>query len=337
MKRRLPLAPDPEAAVPAARGLTRRQLLQVAATLGLSASAVAAGLALHGRDANGGRPPPARLRDHRVPAAAGAVELAIARGPDAADNVRRAVEALGGMAAFVRPGDRVLIKPNVGWNRLPDQAANTQPEVVAQVVKMVRAAGAARVWVSDFPVNNPERCFERSGIRAAVGAAGGDLVLPDGGSFRDVEVGGHVVSLAEVIWPLVDADKVINLPVVKQHGLSRATLGMKNWYGVVGGHRARMHQAIHRAIVDLAAFVRPTLTILDGTRALVANGPSGGSLDDVRRLDTVAAAVDPVALDAFGASLLGLAPADVGFIVEAEKAGLGRSAWRSLKVSEVGG
>jgi len=337
MKPRLPLASDPVTAAPTPSGLTRRQVLQVATTLGLSASAVAAGLALSGRDTSAGRPPPARLRDHRVPAAPGAVELAIARGPDAVENVRRAVEALGGMAAFVRPGDRVLIKPNVGWNRLPEQAANTQPDVVAQVVRMVRAAGAARVWVSDFPVNNPERCFERSGIRAAVGGAGGDLVFPDGGSFRDVEVGGHVVPLAEMLWPLVEADKVINLPVVKQHGLSLATLGMKNWYGVVGGHRARMHQAVHRAIVDLAACIRPTLTILDGTRALVANGPSGGSLDDVRRLDTVAAAVDPVALDAFGASLLGLAPAEVAFIVEAEKAGLGRSDWRSLKTSEVGG
>jgi uncharacterized protein (DUF362 family) len=123
--------------------------------------------------------------------------------------------------------------------------------------------------------------------------------------------------------------------VVKQHGLSRATLAMKNWYGVLGGHRARLHQDIHRSVVDLAAMMKPTLTVMDATRILLANGPSGGNLDDVKRLDTVAASTDEVALDAFGASLLGLAPAEVASIALGEQAKLGRADWRSLKVEEI--
>jgi uncharacterized protein (DUF362 family) len=317
------------------KGLTRRQALHLAATAAAAAGTTALGVALVGRKPGG----PARLfsgRDHRV-ARPGGVELAIAHGSDAAANVRAAVAALGGMAAFVRPGDRVAIKPNVGWNRLPEQAADTSPEVVTELVRLVRSAGAAKVWVTDSPVNDAERCFTRSGIRRAVLDAGATLVLPDAGAFRDAAVGGLVVRVAEVLWPLLEADKVLNVPIAKQHGLTGATLSMKNWYGIVGGQRARLHQDIHRAIVDLAAFARPTLTVLDATRVLLRNGPSGGSPDDVAQRNTVAASTDQVALDAFGAGLLGLSPGDLGCVVLGERAGLGRADWKSLRRAEIAG
>ncbi len=209
-------------------------------------------------------------------------------------------------------------------------------ELVAEVVRLVAAAGASQIWVADVPVNTADRCFERSGIGRAAREAGARVVLPGSGAFREVEVAGATLRTAEVLWPFVDADKVINLPVAKQHGLSAATLAMKNWYGVLGGHRARLHQEIHRSVVDLAAMMRPTLTVLDATRVLLANGPSGGSLADVKRLDTVAASTDEVALDAFGAGLLGIPAAEVGSIALGEQAALGRAAWRSLKVEELG-
>jgi len=314
---------------------TRREVLaRVAGTAAAAAGVTGAGLALVDRE-----PAPPRiatgLGDHRVERAGGAVGLAIARGKDPAVNVRRAIEAMGGMGAFVRRGERVVVKPNVGWNRLPEQAANTEPAVVAEVVRLALGAGAAQVWVTDVPVNTAERCFARSGIAEAARAAGARVVLPTDGGFRLVSVAGATLREAEVLWPFLEADRVINLPVVKQHGLSRATLAMKNWYGILGGHRARLHQDIHRSVVDLAALVKPTLTVMDATRVLLANGPSGGSLDDVRRLDTVAVSADEVALDAFGASLLGLSPADVGSIALGERAGLGRADWRSLRVEEI--
>jgi len=317
------------------RPFTRREALQVTTTLGAGLAVLGAGLWLRRRYDQPHAAPSLVIRDHRLERPKGLVELAMAHGPDAAKNVRRALEAMGGMGAFVKNGDKVVIKPNVGWNRVPEQAANTNPDVVEEVIRQVKAAGASKVWVSDSPVNTAERCFERSGIKKATGDANGTLVMPDGNAFREVKVEGQVLKAADVLWPIVEADKVINLPLPKHHGLTRATLSMKNWYGVLGGHRVRLHQDLHRSIVDLAMMVKPTLTILDATRVLMANGPTGGSLADVKRLDMIAVSVDPVAIDALGAELLGLAPEDVGYIVEAEKAGLGTSKWKTLKYEDV--
>ncbi|MBN2361237.1 MAG: DUF362 domain-containing protein [Deltaproteobacteria bacterium] len=328
---------DQQASAPP-RVYTRRQAIgRVAATSAAALAALGLGAGLLGRRDRSSGVERRVIRDHRVARSAGAVELAIARGPDAAANVRRAIAALGGIEAFVRRGESVAIKPNVGWNRLAEQAANTNPEVVAEVVRLCLGAGSGAVWVTDYSVNDPERCFVRSGIAAAASAAGARVVLPDKSGFREVAAGGEILQAVDVLWPLVDADRVINLPCVKQHGLSLATLSLKNWYGAIGGHRVRLHQDIHRSIVDLAALFKPTLTVLDATRVLTANGPSGGSLDDVERLDTVAAGVDEVALDAWGCTLLGLVPTDVGFVAEAQRRGLGRADFRSLRVEEIAG
>jgi uncharacterized protein (DUF362 family) len=328
MKRKAPVAQPP-------RPFTRREALQVGLTAGAGLAVVGAGLWLRQRHDEPRAAASVVIRDHRVERPKEAVALAMAHGPDPQKNVRRALESMGGLAAFIKKGDRVLVKPNVGWNRVPEQAANTNPDVVEEVVRQALAAGASKVWVTDSPVNSAERCFERSGIKQAIGAANGTLVMPDGNAFREVRVEGQVLKVADVLWPLVEADKVINLPLAKHHGLSRATLSMKNWYGVLGGHRVRLHQDLHRSIVDLAAMVKPTLTILDATRVLMANGPTGGSLADVKRLDLVAVSADQVAIDALGAELLGLNPEDVGFIVEAEKAGLGTSKWKTLKYEDI--
>jgi len=315
----------------------RRAFMRVGITSALAVGSVALGLGLRARDGHGKKKALPKLKDHRVPKVQGAVEMAIVRGPDAAANVRRAVAAVGGMERFVKKGERVVVKPNIGWNRLPEQAANTNPEVVAEVVRLVAAAGAGKVWVTDVSVNTAEQCFTRSGIEKAAKAAGAIVVRPDAPNFREVDVSGKLLKTGDVLFPFVDADRVINVPLVKQHGLSGATMAMKNWYGVLGGQRVKLHQNIHLSIVDLAAMVKPTLTILDATRILLANGPTGGSLADVKQMDTIAVGTDEVALDAFGATLLGLVPGDLGFIIEGMKAGLGTSDWRSLKTEELGG
>jgi len=319
--------PDPE----------RRAVLRVGLCAALACGSVGLGLALRTREGHGKSKDLPKLKDHRVAKVAGAVEMAIARGPDAAANVRRALEAMGGMGRFVKRGERVVIKPNIGWNRLPEQAANTNPDVVAEVVKLVAAAGASKIWVTDVSVNTAEQCFARSGIEKAAKAAGATVVRPDATAFREVDVSGKLLRTGDVLFPFVEADKIINVPVVKQHGLSGATGALKNWYGVLGGQRVKLHQNIHLSIVDLAAMIKPTLTVMDATRILLANGPTGGSLADVKQMDTIAVSTDEVALDAFGAGLLGLSPNDLGFIVEGMKAGLGTMNWRSLKTEELGG
>jgi uncharacterized protein (DUF362 family) len=320
------------------RSFSRREILtRIVTTSSAAAATVGLGTWLVGRDTGASDVELVTMRDHRVARPSGAVDMAIARGSNPGANTRAALAALGGIEQFIARGDRVVIKPNVGWNRKEEQAANTNPAVVAEVVRQVKSTGAASVWVTDVTVNNAERCFSRSGIRAAAEAAGAEVILPSEARFRPTAVGGETLRVADVLWPFLEADKVINVPLVKQHGLARATMAMKNWYGVLGGHRVRLHQEIDRSIFELTAMMKPTLTVLDATRVLMANGPSGGSLDDVKRFDTVAAGVDEVALDAFGASFLGVAPASLGYLALGEAAGLGRRDYRNLKLAEVSG
>ncbi len=248
---------------------------------------------------------------------------------------RQAVDALGGMGRFVSKGDVVWVKPNIGWDKRPEQAANTNPDVVAALVTMCLAAGAKKVVVSDNATNSAQRTFPRSGIQEAALKAGAECDFLDPRKFRAMAIKGKVLSEWEVYSEVVEANKLINVPIVKHHGLCRATLGLKNLMGVVGGARNRFHQDLTNTLPDLAAFLKPTLVIVDAVRVLTANGPVGGNLADVARKDTVVASVDQVAADAYSATLLGLKPQDVGYVVEAAARGLGKIDFESLSPKRV--
>ena len=194
---------------------------------------------------------------------------------------RKRSKIWAGSSRFVSRQDVVVIKPNIAWDRTPEQAANTNPEVVAEVVRQCWQAGAKRVIVTDVSCNEPRRCFQRSGIQAAARAEGAEVILPDPELFREVDMGGVVLKSWPVFTPFLEADKIINLPIAKHHVLTGATLGMKNWYGILGGERNRLHQQIHQSLVDLANFMLPTLTLMDCYRILLRNGPTGGNLEDV--------------------------------------------------------
>ncbi|NOZ78497.1 MAG: DUF362 domain-containing protein [Acidobacteria bacterium] len=305
----------------------REALLRISAALAAGGAVTAGGIFFHDRRivSPSARPVPDWRTDeaHLPPGV-------IARGSDPAANVRRALDALGGVDRFVARGHTVLIKPNVGWDRLPEQAADTNPQVVAELVRLSLAAGARRVIVADISCNDPARSFEHSGIGPAARAAGAIVLVGPKIRLVRTRTGGPAAGL-EVMEALLDADRVINVPVVKQHSLSLATLGMKNWFGVLGRGRARLHQNINHSIAELAATFRPTLTVIDATRILTANGPQGGSLADVREVHALAAGIDPVACDAWGATLLGLEPRRVGYIAAAEGRGLGRADPRLLE------
>ncbi|HPC84386.1 MAG TPA: DUF362 domain-containing protein [Thermoanaerobaculaceae bacterium] len=309
--------------------LSRREVVLRLASTGLAAAAVGGGaLAFHNRQ---GRTTAARaVPDWRMPGVSGLPPAVAVRGPDPAGNVRRAVEALGGMTRFVKPGEVVVIKPNVGWDRLPEQAANTDPHVVAELVRLCRGAGARKVIVTDNSCNDPRRCFARSGIGAAARESGAEVVDTTAAVWAPAALAGYSTGL-EVMEHVLAADRVINVPVVKHHSLSRVTIGMKNWMGVVGRGRNRLHQSIHRAVAELGAMFRPTLTVIDATRVLMANGPTGGSLGDVRAVGAVAAGIDPVACDAWGAAQMDVDPATLPFLAEAEQRGLGRGDVRAVK------
>ncbi len=315
---------------------TRREFVR---DLGITATA-AAGFTVLGLVSHSDEPmhrvarEVAKLKKFRVRLPEARPQLAVVHGVHVESMVREALALLGGIQHFIARGDKVLIKPNVGWDRQPEQAANTNPEVVAAVVRLCRDAGAGEVWVTDVSLNNPQRCFFRSGIEAAAREAGAAVLLPSGNDFVDTDMGGDLLK----IWPVAryyhEADKVINLPVVKHHSLCGGTLAMKNWYGVLGGRRNQLHQRIHTSIVDLANALRPTFTLLDATRVLKRNGPTGGSLDDVVVENTIIAGLDEVAIDAYGLKYLGLKPDQAPYLALGEKRGLGVVNWRGLRMEE---
>jgi uncharacterized protein (DUF362 family) len=261
-------------------------------------------------------------------------ELAVAQGGDPAALVGRAFEALGGARRFISRNDIVVIKPNVGWDRTPEQAANTNPALVAEVVRQCLQAGAARVIVTDVSCNEPRRCFERSGIGTAARSAGAQVLLPEPRLFREIDLRGDVLRSWPVLQPFLEADKLINLPIAKHHSLTGCTLGMKNWYGILGGQRSRLHQRIHESLADLADFMRPTLTILDCYRVLLRNGPTGGNVEDVALKRTVLAGTDPVALDAWAAKAYWDIDAQhLPYLKMAAGRGLGRVDFENVRTS----
>jgi uncharacterized protein (DUF362 family) len=344
-------ARSPDASADVARVTRREMLVRTATTVGVLAAAAAGARALW--DMGGFdvvRSGEARqVRDYRiVERDAQNAQLAVARaaakeaGDDSPhptatpeDLVRRAVEAMGGMGKFVSRGDVVVVKPNIGWDRMPIHAANTNPDVVAAVVKMAFDAGAKKVVVADGSCNDPNRCFQRSGIWRAAYALGADVVLPQEHRFRTMRLKGDVLDEWPVFTALVDADKVINVPIAKHHNLAKYTGAMKNWYGVLGGRRNRLHQNIDTSIADLATFMRPTLVVMDAWRVLVRNGPQGGNIDDAKDMHTVIASVDQVAADAYGCTLIGQKRENLDYLAMGEKRGLGTMRWESLRVREV--
>jgi uncharacterized protein (DUF362 family) len=298
----------------------RRAFLKACAIAGAAAEAAASGL-----NAFAAPPPLMSVAKYRSSPAApdGVAE-------EAKRLTRQAIDALGGMGRFVSKGDVVWVKPNIGWDRRPEQAATTNPDVVAAIVEMCYQAGSRKVFVSDNPCNEAQRTFPRSGIQQAAEKAGAQSFFLDERKYKKMAINGRLIKEWEIYTEAVEANKFINVPIVKHHSLCKATLGMKNLMGIIGGPRSRFHQDIDKTLADLAAFIKPTLVVMDAVRVLMANGPVGGSLADVRRADTIVAGVDQVAVDAFGATLLGHKPQEIGYIVEAAGRGMGKIDFASL-------
>lgn len=243
--------------------------------------------------------------------------LSIATGDEARIDamVRAAVGGLDvqlGMRRFVAANDIVVIKPNAGFDRPPNLGATTHPEVLRTVIRLCREAGAGRVIVTDYPIESPEACFARSGIGSVAMAEGADLAWPSPGAFESLTVrvraardrGEGLEHWPVFTRPLRQATKLVGIAPVKDHNLAGGSMQLKNWYGLLGGRRSQLHQAIHEVISDLALVFSPTLVIADGTRVMMRSGPTGGRLSDVQpggllNRPVVVASVDPVACDAW--------------------------------------
>lgn len=250
-------------------------------------------------------------------------DLAVVEGSSHSKITEMAIDALGGIRSFISRGDVVVIKPNMAWDRTPEQAANTNPEVVATVVRLCLEAGAKKVKVFDRTVNDPRRCYVQSGIMDAVKKFGADIFYVDNRKFKEMTINGEVIKTWPLYTEVFEADKVINIPIAKHHSLARLTMAMKNWMGIMGASRRQIHQRLDESLADLSMIVKPTLTILDATRILLRNGPQGGNLEDVKVLNTVIAGIDQVAVDSYGATLFGMKGEDLGYVRIASQRGIG--------------
>jgi uncharacterized protein (DUF362 family) len=264
----------------------------------------------------------------------GAPDLAAITAESPAEATKAAVAALGGMKKFVSKGDKVIVKPNIGWDRVPEMAACTNPEVVAALVAMCLDAGAKDVTVMDNTTNQAQRCYVRSGIQEAARRAGGKVLFADEHRLKKVPLKGEWLKEWDVFQDFLEADRIINVPIAKVHSLCRLSMSMKNWLGAIGGARNQLHQKLDEAIVDLQAFFKPTLTVLDAYRILVRNGPQGGRPSDTELVKTVVAGRDAVAVDALGASFFGVAPRELLYLRLAQERGLGKFELEKLRVEK---
>ncbi len=340
---------DPQPAS-AASGLTRREMLiRGGTTVALAGAAVVGAKLLYDPVGDAGLQPPEpiTLKDYfaeikggypasapRISAAFGAPEY-LAQPEKLLQMVRAAVGGLDekagdqGIRRFIRKGDTVCIKPNVGFDRGPALGATTNPDVVRAVIRLCREAGARRIIVADNPIEDPAACFAKSGIKAAAEAEGAEVIIHADSHDAPVQVRPgppdavrhESLGTWPIFWkPLKEADKVIGVSPVKDHNLCFASMGMKNWYGLLGGRRNQFHQAIHNIISDLGFMMKPTLVIADGTRVMMKNGPTGGRLEDIKiggaaGAPAIVASVDQLACDSWCLQkLLGRDPANLQYL-----------------------
>ena len=251
-------------------------------------------------------------------------DLAVFTGDDPAANVRAAVEALGGMGAFVKRGQTVAIKPNMLTARAPEYAVTTNPDVVAALVTLAFEAGARDVVVFDRPTAPPRNVYEVSGIADAVKSAGGRMKILYDRDFERIEIPeGRVLTSWPFAVPAFDADVFINVPIAKTHGLAGLTMSIKNLMGIMGSTRGLIHQDFSQKIVDVNTLVRPHLVVLDAYRILTAHGPSGGNLSDVKQTRQVIIGTNQASVDAYGTTLFGMKPTDLTYLKVAGARGIG--------------
>ena len=309
-------------------GVTRRQFLRFLGVAGAGAILAACGA---------GETPESETASPAEPTKVPEAYLAVARGSDPVAITMAAVAAIGGIERFVKQGADVIIKPNICTDYYPyEYGATTNPEVVATLVRLCLGAGAKQVRVMDMPFGGTEEsAYAKSGIAAAVAAAGGAMELMNRNKFQEAPIpDGQSIQSWVFYKPILDADVVINVPIAKHHSLSRLSLGGKNLLGVVQDPE-RFHASMGKRIADLVGAVRPSLTVVDAVRTLMRNGPTGGNLDDVRLTNTVIASHDIVAADAYAATLFDLTGADISYVKAAAERGFGTLDLNSIKIEEI--
>ena len=250
----------------------------------------------------------------------------------------KAIDSLGGMEAFVKKGQSVVVKPNIGWDVSPERAGNTNPLLVKRIIQHCIAAGASVVYVFDNTCDKWDQCYATSGIKQAVSDAGGKLAPGNQESYyQQVEIKqGKKLQSAKVHELILESDVFINVPVIKHHSSAGLTLAMKNLMGVVWDRMFWHRNDLQQCIADYATFYRkPHLNVVDAYRIMLRNGPRGVSPADVSLQKQLLLSTDMVAIDAAAAKIFGKEPSDIAHIKIAEQMGVGRADLNSLKINRI--
>lgn len=261
-------------------------------------------------------------------------KLIVSQGTDPDSLIEKGFAALGGIGALVKKGSTVVLKPNFSVPRKPEEAATTNPALVAAVVKQCFAAGAKMVNVIDYPFQSPPVCLNNSGIKAAVEAAGGKAyAINEQRFYTKVDAGGKILKTMLFSADVLNADVFINFPILKHHNTTNLTIGMKNMMGLIWD-RGYFHRTdLTQCIAELMAFHKPDLTIIDATRGIINNGPTGPGT--IREWNQVIFGVDPVAADSYAAVLFGHKPEDIEYIAAAAQLGIGEKDLSKITVVKV--
>jgi uncharacterized protein (DUF362 family) len=272
-----------------------------------------------------------------TPQSDGTYNLAAIRGGDPIAMFEKAIEALGGIQRFVKPGQRVLVKPNIGWDAPPERAANTNPDLIGHIVKEALKAGASNVYVFDHTCDQADRCYQNSKIEEAVKNNGG-IIVPghNESNYKEVAIpGGKVLKTAKVHEQLINADVFINVPILKHHGSTIVSLSVKNLMGVIWDRRFYHRNNLSQCLADFLSYRKPDLNIIDGYRMLTRNGPQGISTNDVADLKALIAGTDIVAVDAAATMMFGSKPEDIEHLRIAQKMGFGSMNLKSMSIKRI--
>ena len=269
--------------------------------------------------------------------APGGIDLVAVRGGEPAQMFQKGIEAFGGIGAFVKKGQKVVIKPNIGWDVIPERGGNTNPKLVAEIIKQCLQAGAKEVVVFDHTCDEWQRCYKNSGIETAVKDAGGRIAPGHTeGYYHEVVIPkGKVLKKSKEHELVLAADVFINVPVLKHHSSSRVTCGLKNLMGNVWDRGYWHGNDLHQCIADFGTFRKPTLNVVDAYYVMKRNGPRGVSAEDVVTMKAQLLSTDIVAIDTAAVKLFGADPKDIRHIQIAAEQGVGRMDLENLDIKRI--
>lgn len=246
------------------------------------------------------------------------------------------IQALGGMGRYVKPGQTVVVKPNIAWAAEPEKGANTNPLLVRRILEHCFEAGAKKVYVFDYTVDDWRRSYKKSGIEAAAKDVGAVLAPGDGERyFQSVSIGGEKLKQVKEHELILESDVFINVPVLKHHGSANLTISMKNLMGVIWDRRWWHRNDLHQCIADFAAYRKPNLNVVDAYRVMMRNGPRGVSDKDVVQMGAQLISEDMVTADAAAARLFGAKAHEVPYIRKAAEQGAGRMDLENLSIKRI--